>query len=368
MALVFIEDMGPVTINALLSGFGSPRAVFSASSAERAMVSRISATASSGIEKFTDWKRVDSELEKASKMNVSLVTPIDEAYPDLLRHIYDYPPLLYLKGEPVHAELPLAIVGSRRSTAQGVYICDRISRELALKGVTIVSGMARGIDSAAHRGALSVRGKTTAILGSGLDVIYPPENRKLYEAICDNGTVISEYPFGTRPMAHNFPRRNRIISGMSHGVVVVEAAEKSGSLITARMALEQGREVFAVPGSIESGTSRGTNSLIKEGAKLVQNVEDILNEIIPQLDCPGKIQPAVKPSGTENNGRPSTDSLCEEHLNILRLIGDTPVHLDSLTDRSNLSVNRLLDILLILEMRGHVRQLPGRYFTNTKKE
>lgn len=370
LALTLIDDVGPVAVRRLRAFFGSPRAVFAASPSEISRASRIPPDRASRIGLFSDWERVDRELERAEKLGVSLVTPDDDRYPDLLRHIYDYPSLLYVKGELHPDETRLAVVGSRRATAQGLHTCDRLSRELALRGVTIVSGMARGIDSSAHRGALSARGRTIAVLGSSLDVVYPPENRKLSESIAAQGAVISEYPFGSAPLPHHFPRRNRIISGMSYGVVVVEAAGKSGSLITARMALEQGRDVFAIPGSIESGMSRGTNTLIQEGAKLVQGVDDILEEIRPQMEQGRQDYRGASGTGAESRpetaGSPSGDDTAhestEEQGAILRLIGHRPVHIDNLVTQSGIAVDRLLDRLLILEMHGRIRQLPGCYF------
>ena len=223
-------------------------------------------------------------MDALDKMGISVVTCLDELYPHNLLNIYDRPAFFYVLGRLDNEDVPLAIVGSRNASTYGRYTTDRISRELALRGITIVSGMARGIDSCAHRGALAAKGRTIAVLGSGLDVIYPPENKKLFDAISSNGAVISEFPLGTQPLSYNFPARNRIISGLSYGVVVVEAGEKSGSLITAKLAMEQGREVFAIPGAIDSASSRGTNSLIKQGAKLVENIDDILEDILPQLE------------------------------------------------------------------------------------
>lgn len=367
LALTLIDDVGPVAVRRLRAFFGSPRAVFAASPSELSRVSRISPETAARIGLFNDWERVDREFERAEKLGVSLVTPDDDRYPDLLRHIYDYPSLLYVKGELPPEETRIAVVGSRRATAQGLHTCDRLSRELALRGVTIVSGMARGIDSSAHRGALSVRGRTIAVLGSSIDVVYPPENRKLSESIAARGAVISEYPFGSAPLPHHFPRRNRIISGMSYGVVVVEAAGKSGSLITARMALEQGRDVFAIPGSIESGMSRGTNTLIQEGAKLVQGVDDILDEIGPQVERGrqnrrgASVESPPEAAGPGPGGDTAHKST-EEQRAILRLISDRPIHIDNLVTQSGIAVERLLDRLLILEMHGRIRQLPGCYF------
>jgi len=223
-------------------------------------------------------------MDMMSKTGINIVTCLDELYPKNLLNIYDRPPFLYVLGGLEQEDIPVAIVGSRHASTYGKYTTDRISRELALRGITIVSGMARGIDSCAHRGALAAKGRTIAVLGSGLDVIYPPENKNLFTAIAQNGAVVSEFPLGTQPLSYHFPARNRIISGLSYGIVVVEAGEKSGSLITARLAMEQGREVFAIPGTIDSASSRGTNSLIKQGAKLIDSIDDILEDILPQLE------------------------------------------------------------------------------------
>lgn len=372
IALTFIDDFGPVTVNDLLRRFGSPRSVFLASPSELAQSTRLSKSSAVRIGKFDDWHRVDREIENAERMGVSFITVDDERYPPLLRHIYDYPPLLYMKGFLLKDDVNVAVVGSRRSTAQGRFNCDRLCRDLAIRGITIVSGMARGIDSAAHRGALSARGRTVAVLGTGIDVVYPYENKKLYEKIISSGAVISEYPFGTTPLPHNFPRRNRIISGMSYGVVVIEATEKSGSLITARTALEQGRDVFAVPGGIEMPTSRGTNGLIKSGARLIQDADDIISEILPQLERgfadPTNIDGSPERDETSGEVPEKTrqvmpmDGIPMDHRAVLDLLSDRPRHLDSLAGEVDTPINRLLDILLVLEMKGCVRQLPGKYF------
>ncbi len=370
LALTLIDDIGPVTVNGLVDAFGSARKAMSASPARLAAVRGVSATIAGRISTFRDWVRVDEELERAAKLGITLVTSGDDRYPPLLRHIYDYPPLLYVRGELNPDDICVALVGSRRATAQGRYTCERISRELALRGITVVSGMARGIDSSAHRGALAARGRTLAVMGSGLDVIYPPENRDLYEKIAEQGAVVSEYPFGSEPLAHHFPRRNRIISGMSYGVVVVEATEKSGSLITAHLALEQGRCVFALPGGIETQTSRGTNTLIRDGATLVQDVEDILCEIEPQVVVE---RPSAAPSGPDydttestaangKTGKSADEEPGDDERELLRLIGDRPVHLDDLIDRCDVDINRILGMLLSLELKGMVRQMPGKYF------
>ncbi|HET58723.1 MAG TPA: DNA-protecting protein DprA [Deltaproteobacteria bacterium] len=370
LALTLIDDIGPVTVNGLVDAFGSASEAMSASPSGLAAVRGVSAAIAGRITTFRDWVRVDDELERAAKLGITLVTAGEDSYPPLLRHIYDYPPLLYVRGELKPDDICVALVGSRRATAQGRYTCERISRELVLRGITVVSGMARGIDSSAHRGALAARGRTLAVMGSGLDVIYPPENRDLYEKIAEQGAVVSEYPFGSEPLAHHFPRRNRIISGMSYGVVVIEATEKSGSLITANLALEQGRCVFALPGGIETQTSRGTNTLIRNGATLVQDVEDILCEIEPQVDVE---RPSEAPSGPDydttestaangKTGKSADEEPGDVERELLRLIGDRPVHLDDLIARCDVDINRILGMLLSLELKGMVRQMPGKYF------
>jgi DNA processing protein len=261
-------------------------------------------------------------------------------------------------------DINIAIVGSRQASTYGKYTTERISRELALKGVTVVSGMARGIDSAAHRGAITGHGKTIAILGSGLDVIYPPENKKLFADIIENGAVISEYPLGTPPRSTNFPARNRIISGMSYGVVIVEAGEKSGSLITARLALEQGREVFAVPGSIDAAGSRGTNKLIKEGAKLIENTDDILEEILPQIETATSLKTPC--SGSEAITAEHFETLTGFDKIIFDFVSQGRIHIDDLISSTGLSSAEILGALTTMELRGIVHQHPGKFFSLKK--
>ena len=302
LALKSIAGIGNVVFLALIDTFGTLEAVFSASAAELQKITGITKKAAAGIAAFKDWDIINKDLAALEKAGINIITLQDSLYPPKLLEIYDRPPFLYVKGNLKKDDIDIAIVGSRLASTYGKYTTERISRELALRGVTVVSGMARGIDSAAHQGALTARGRTIAVLGTGLDIIYPPENKKLFAAIGENGAVVSEYPLGTPPLASNFPARNRIISGMSYGVVVVEAGEKSGSLITARLALEQGREVFAVPGTIDSAGSRGTNKLIKQGAKLIENTDDILEEILPQLEKT-KIPEIMPDSGKDTKAR-----------------------------------------------------------------
>jgi len=361
LALRSIDTLGSVGYKNLLEAFGSPEAVFNADENDLVRVHRISRKIARRIREFSDWTRVEDEIGAAEKHGITIVTAHDASYPKDLLNIYDFPPLLYVKGVLHQDDINIAVIGSRMASTYGRFMTERLCRELALKGVTVVSGMARGIDSAAHRGALAGRGRTIAVLGSGIDVIYPPENRKLYEKIAATGAVITEFPFATEPKGPNFPSRNRIISGISLGVVVVEATEKSGSLITVRLALEQGKEVFAVPGSIDSPGSRGTHRLLKEGAKLVENVYDILEEVLPQVDMP---QHAIPAEQQQNGGKrlKNANALTPEERNILNVIGTTPMYIDTIIQESGFESQKVLSVLLSLELSNFVEQLPGKQF------
>jgi len=360
LALKFVETVGNVGFNSLVKTFGSPRAVLEAPAAALQKVPRITQKTARNIRSFDDWRRVEREIESADRLGVSLVTSDSPLYPRLLLNIYDFPPILYVRGTLSAHDITLAVVGSRIATTYGRFTTERLCRELAMGGVTIVSGMARGIDSAAHAGALAGKGRTIAVLGSGIDVVYPPENVKLFEKIAESGAVITEFPFSTQPLAANFPARNRIISGLSLGVVVVEAGEKSGSLITARVALEQGREVFAVPGSIDSPGTKGTHKLIREGAKLVENTRDILEEILPQVDLQPAPSESVEPPMERCPGK--SEALKVDEQAILRVLGGNPIHVDALAIDTGYQIQDLLGVLMSLELKGYVKQLPGKKF------
>ena len=362
LALKSIAGIGNVVLPALIDSFGTLEAIFSASAAELQTAPGITKKAAAAVAGFKNWDNIKKSLELIENAGINIVTYQDELYPAKLLEIYDRPPFLYVKGSLKKEDINISIVGSRLASTYGKYTTERISRELALRGVTIVSGLARGIDSAAHRGALAAQGRTIAVLGTGLDVIYPPENKKLFTAIGQNGAVVSEFPLGTPPHAFNFPARNRIISGMSYGVVVVEAGEKSGSLITARLALEQGREVFAVPGSIDSAGSRGTNKLIKQGAKLIENTDDILEEILPQLEKT-KIQDALSTSGTETHIAGKNENLNSIDRQIIDLLSNDRLHIDELITVTGLSPNEILSSLMVLELKGLIKQHPGKFFS-----
>ena len=365
IALKSIEGVGNITFPALVDKFGSLPAIFAAPVSHLKEIQGISKEIATAITGFRDWDKVKEELELIDKNKINIITYQDDPYPAKLMNIYDRPPFLYVRGNLNKDDINIAIVGSRQASTYGKYTTEKISRELALKGLTIVSGMARGIDSVAHRGALTAHGRTIAVLGSGLDVIYPPENKILFADIIQNGAVISEFPLGTPPRSANFPTRNRIISGMSYGVVIVEAGEKSGSLITARLALEQGREVFAVPGSIDAAGSRGTNKLIKQGAKLIENTDDIMEEILPQIDRATVLKPSSV-SNSEVIAAKSAEILSTVDQKIIGLISGGRVHIDDLISSSGLSSADILSALTTLELKGLVQQHPGKFFSLKK--
>lgn len=373
IALKAVEGVGCVGFRTLLTAFESPEAVFRASASTLQVLPGIGPKTAHEILSFTDWKKAEQEVTRAETLGVSILTCLDPLYPHHLLNIYDYPPFLYVKGSLCPKEIGVAIVGSRLASTYGKYVTEKLSRELALKGITVVSGLARGIDSAAHRGSLAGKGRTIAVLGSGLDIVYPPENEALATDIAAQGALITEYPFGTPPNAPNFPARNRLISGISLGVVVVEAGEKSGSLITARTASEQGRSVFAVPGAIESAGSRGTNRLIKQGAKLIENVEDILEEILPQAGLPPVVPeraplfstPEAAADDMKTTPAPLSSNavgLGARESKLLSFITGEPADVDTLIARSGLTAHEVQSGLLVLALGGIIRQLPGKMY------
>ncbi len=284
-----------------------------------------------------------------------LISILDAEYPLLLKATYDPPPVLYIRGSLPSDAPAIAVVGSRKATLYGIEATDLISYELAQRGIVIVSGLARGIDTIAHKGALKASGKTIAVLGNGIDCIYPPENAGLAEEIECNGVLVSEYAPGIKPFALNFPARNRIISGLCSGTVVVEAAMKSGSLITAGFSLEQGRDVFSVPGNITSISSRGTNNLIKEGAKIVTCADDILEEIKYNKDNGGNDK-------WQMQQKQLLDSLSKEEADIVKLLSNGHMHIDRLFCESSIDMAELNSILLGMELKGIVEQQPGKFF------
>lgn len=340
VGLSLIPGLGSQTLCHLLRRFGSPEQIFQASYGDlRGVVSdKIAGAITAGL-KAEDIAATLQWLEASGN---HLVTLADIHYPRTLLEIPDPPPLLYVKGRPESLNVPmLAIVGSRNATPQGEKTAEAFAQALSDAGYCIASGLASGIDGAAHRGALKGRSGTVAVVGTGLDIVYPARHRELAHQIVAHGALVSEYPLGTPSRPQNFPRRNRIISGLSRGCLVVEANLQSGSLITARLAAEQGREVFAIPGSIHSPVAKGCHQLIKQGAKLVDHIQDILDEL------GGMSVPDMKLRRDE-----PVDPLLE-------LIGFDPVGLDALAERSGLTSESLSAMLLVLELEGKVAGLPG---------
>jgi len=304
--------------------------------------------------------KVSRVMEKAARLGVTMISIDDDRYPPRLREIYDPPFLLYAQGEVSLLHQPgVALVGTRQASLYGQRIAEELAEDLASRGVVIISGLAKGIDAAAHQGALR-RGTTIAVFGSSLDWIYPRQNRSLAAKIAEQGLLLSEYPFGTRPARFHFPLRNRIIAGLSLACVVIEAAQRSGSLITARLALDQNREVMAVPGNVTSVTSQGTNWLIRSGAKLVQTGEDVVEE----LPEPWRSELMIKTSQYQPEEFPPLTS--EEEMIYSRLYLDEPRYVDELIEETNRSASELLALLLNLELKGYVQPLAGKYFVRRK--
>jgi DNA processing protein len=369
VALNMTPGVGPRAATKLLERFGSAEAVFAATRPELEHL-RLRPEAIESIMARDLFERAGVEVERVRSMGADILLLDDGVYPQLLREIFDPPITLYVKGEwsACLDEPCVAIVGSRRSSTYGQNAATMLARDLAGRGVTIISGLARGIDAAAHRGALEAGGRTVAVMGTGLDQIYPRDHRKLGEEILERGgALLSEFPLETPPAPQNFPYRNRVISGLSLGVLIVEAAENSGSLITARLALEQGREVFAVPGNITSRNSFGTNYLIKgAGAKLVQQWQDIVAEL-PSEIAARLLPPETKPKGAQDELTKQLElvpgDLSATEQSVWRLLSaDSPLHIDALAEETQLSIPELTIALLALEMRELVRQLPGKCF------
>jgi len=351
LALHKVGGLGPIKLKKLTEYFGSAAMIWEAGPLELKEIRDLDSKTINNLLQARKKIIPEQEWEEVQKLGIEIITINDEAYPKNLREIYASPPLLYLKGNLMQEDWKsLAVVGSRKATFYGLRITEELCGQLAEKGITVVSGLARGIDTAAHQGALKKAGRTIAVLGSGLTWIYPPENKKLAEQIVAQGALLSEFPLHTPPQANNFPMRNRVISGLSLGVLVIEAAQKSGSLITVDFALEQGRDVFAVPGMITNKESQGTNNLIKQGAKLVQGVEDILEEL--GWCC------------QETVSMPKKDllQLAQEEKQVLAVLGNQPKHLDKILRETGLNLTQVFTALTQLEINGLVVQLPGKLF------
>ncbi len=367
LKLIRADNVGPTTFARLIKHFGSADSALGASVSELTKIDGIGFKTAEQIAKTCNKFDTKAEIELADKLGVWIINLDDERYPPVLKQIYDPPPVLYIKGSLTKADnLGIAIVGSRRCSLYGQEQASRLAHFLSSAGFTIYSGMARGIDTAAHQGALSANGCTIAVQACGLANIFPPENKKLFELIAESGACISELPLRYEPLSENFPPRNRIIAGLSLGTIVVEAALYSGALITARAALENNREVMAVPGKIDSPLSKGAHQLIKQGAKLIESVEDVmeaLGYIGEQLQAHVSASAAKASEKTE---APLFDigrlNLSEDEKTIYSYLGKEPSHIDQIISATNLTAGSINAGLISLRLKGLIKQLPGSLF------
>jgi len=355
VALNLLPDIGPVRVRNLLSRFGSAQAVLAATQADLSQVDKVGFKAANNIIRWRELIDLDGELRRIDQFGANIVTTDDSEYPALLRQIYDPPLVLYVRGtlrpEDAYA---IAMVGTRQSTLYGRQTAERLARQLAASGVTVVSGGARGIDSASHEGALQSGGRTIAVLGTGLDIVYPAENVKLYQRIAEQGAVITQFPFGRKGDKQSFPIRNRIVAGMTQGTVVVEANRASGALITANFAAEYGRTVYAVPGRVDSPRSAGCHDLIKDGAQLCESAEDVLAEF-------AHLQ-AIEPEEPEI----PMPTLSHPEQQVFHVLTHEEMQQDEIIRRSELPAAQVSVILLQLEMKKLVQQHPGRLFSRAR--
>ncbi len=355
VALNLLPDIGPVRVRNLLSRFGSAQAVLAATQADLSQVDKVGFKAANNIIRWRELIDLDGELRRIDQFGANIVTTDDSEYPALLRQIYDPPLVLYVRGtlrpEDAYA---IAMVGTRQSTLYGRQTAERLARQLAASGVTVVSGGARGIDSASHEGALQSGGRTIAVLGTGLDIVYPAENVKLYQRIAEQGAVITQFPFGRKGDKQSFPIRNRIVAGMTQGTAVVEANRASGALITANFAAEYGRTVYAVPGRVDSPRSAGCHDLIKDGAQLCESAEDVLTEF-------AHLQ-AIEPEEPEI----PMPTLSHPEQQVFHVLTHEEMQQDEIIRRSELPAAQVSVILLQLEMKKLVQQHPGRLFTRAR--
>ncbi|MCF7668593.1 MAG: DNA-processing protein DprA [Verrucomicrobia bacterium] len=357
IVLNMLERVGPIRLRRLLCSFDSPQAILAAG---RTKLSKINGIGEEVAESIADWRSsidIESELKRIDDYGCSVVTQEDECYPEALRQIYDPPIVLYVKGRLKKSDKnSIAMVGSRLTTQYGREAARRISYQLSGLGVTVISGGARGIDTAAHQGALSGGGRTIAVLGTGMNIVFPPENKDLFDRISHNGAVITQFPFNRQADRRTFPVRNRIVAGITLGTVVVEANLTSGALITANMAVDYGRQLYAVPGRIDSPRSRGCHELIKKGAKLCENAQDILSEfeyLFPTSEFEGGHAPAFSPETVRMN---------ENEKTVFALLADEQLDIDEIIRRSSLPSADVSVALLTLEMKKLIRQMPGKIF------
>jgi len=350
--LLNIPRIGPQRVRNLISVFPDVADIFSLTKQQLCTVDGIDLKNAESILNYKDFDYGKREFDKAEKLNISIISFWDKTYPFLLKKIFDPPVLLYTKGCALaYKEDCIAVVGTRAVTSYGVSVTKTLVEELVAKGLTIVSGLARGVDTVAHQATVKNKGRTIAVLGSGLDRIYPPENRQLASEIEERGTLVSEFAFGTKPDAGNFPMRNRIISGLSHGTVVIEAGNRSGAILTALNAVDQNREVFAVPGRIYDKQSQGCLRLIRNGAVPVSNAKQIIKQLGNRLFKPlSPIQQTIELDITP------------EQSQVVRHLSHDPIHVDDLALKTDLDITKLLAILLELELTGVVQQLSGKQF------
>ena len=362
LALTLTPGLAARLCARLLREFGSPECVFQAS-LKRLEACGLPAAVAQAVFKKVAFARAEKELAAVRRVGAKLLNHTEPAYPQALLQIYDPPVLLYVRGDADCLNVPMvSIVGTRRPTLYGTQMAERLARDLSARGIAILSGLARGIDSIAHQGVMAVNGQAVGVLGTGIDVCYPKENKKLYEKVLERGAILSEFPIGTHPAPENFPVRNRIVAGMPLGVVVVEGAQYSGSLITARLAMEFGREVFGVPGNVTQPVSFAPNQLIKQGAKLVTNGDDVVEELpTPVRAALSSVQPDAGQANllVTASLEPSQKKLYE------LLSAEEPRHIDDIVESSGLNSSEVLATLFELEMKGIVRQLPGKQFTKS---
>ena len=364
-ALIILNAITGLTnsrIRKLIEYFGSAKEVLAVTPQKLLDENLITSKMYSSIAAFNQDAFLKKEQKLIEQHHVRVISQQDESYPELLKNIPDAPLLLYWKGVLEKVDnLAVAIVGSRKASVYGLNIAGRFAEELSEFGISVISGMARGIDTIAHKGALSKKGSTVAVLGSGLANIYPKENTKLFHQITETGAVISEFPMSTDPISFNFPRRNRIISGMSLGIIVVEAFERSGALITSRLALEQGREVFALPGNINSPGAKGTNKLIREGAKLITSLQDVLEELKPQMQGYLELEKKEDVKEKVTISKPLPDLSVKEEK-VYEILSEEPVHIDMLVHQSAMSISELSSVILGLELQNLIKLLPGKHY------
>ncbi len=359
VVLNLLPGIGPQRVARLIEAFGSPSGALGQAEAALCRVDGIGREVAAAVAGWRKHGDAEGERARAAAHGARIVTPVDGEYPGNLREIYDPPLALYVRGKlEARDRHAIALVGSRTTSYYGRETAKKLGYQAAYAGMTVVSGLARGIDTAAHEGALAAKGRTIGVLGCGIDQVYPPENEALAKRIVESGgAVISEFPVGTQPDRQTFPIRNRVVAGLSMGVVVVESAVNGGALITARMALDQGRQVFAVPGRIDTASSRGCNRLIKEGAALVESAEDILGAfefLIPA----GRVAPKAAPERPAN--------LAPEEARVYEALGEEERHIDEVIRETGLAAGSVFAALMKLELRKVVRTLPGRYFVRVR--